>query len=62
MDKEFYKSKTFWFGALWVVLGVAGLFGYADFEPSSDLEQIMEIVNGVLVILLRFLTNKGIKI
>ena len=60
MTKDFYRSKTFWFGALSVVIGVAGLFGYADFVPGDETVQIMEVVNGIVVIVLRFLTNQGV--
>ena len=58
--KDFWKSKTFWFGVLWVIVGVAGLFGYADYVPDSDVEQIAEIVNGIIIIVLRFLTSQGV--
>lgn len=60
MSKEFYRSKTFWFGVLSVVVGVAGLFGYADFVPGDETVQILEVINGIVVIVLRFLTNQGI--
>ena len=59
MTKKFYRSKTFWFGALSVVIGVAGLFGFADFVPGDETVQIMEVINGIVVIALRFLTNQG---
>ncbi len=62
MDKKFYESKTFWFGALSVLVGVAGLFGFADFVPGDETVQWMEVVNGIVVIILRFLTNKGISL
>ena len=60
MTKDFYRSKTFWFGALSVLVGVAGLFGFADFVPGDETVQIMEVINGIVVIALRFLTNQGI--
>ena len=60
MSKDFYRSKTFWFGALSVLVGVAGLFGFADFVPGDETVQIMEVINGIVVIALRFLTNQGI--
>ena len=58
--KEFYKSKTFRFGMLWVLVGIAGLFGYADYVPDSDVEQIAEIVNGIIIVVLRFLTSQKV--
>ena len=60
MSKEFYRSKTFWFGVLSVLVGVAGLFGFADFVPGDETVQILEVINGIVVIVLRFLTNQGI--
>lgn len=62
MSKSFKISKTVWFGALWIVVGAAGLFGFADFLPGENVVQIGEIVNGVLIIILRFLTNQGVHI
>ena len=62
MTKKFYQSKTFWFGVLTVVVGVAGLFGFADYAPSTDLEQAMEIVLGAITILLRFLTKEPVSL
>ena len=60
MSKKFYESKTFAFGAISVLVGVAGLFGFADFIPGEETVQIMEVVNGIVVILLRFKTNQAI--
>ena len=34
--KEFWKSKTFWFNVLALIVAVAGYFGFAGFEPDSD--------------------------
>ena len=60
MSKDFYRSKTFWFGALSVLVGVAGLFGFADFVPGDETVQIMEVINGIVIILLRFVTSGAI--
>lgn len=35
--KPWYKSKTVWFSVLYVIVAVAGLFGYAEFEPAPEL-------------------------
>ena len=61
MDKDFWKSKTFYFGLLWVLIGVAGLFGYGDFVPGSDVIEWAEIINGLLVIVLRVITKVPLK-
>ena len=60
--KEFFKSKTFWFGALWVVVGIANLFGFADFQPDTITNDITEIVSGLIIIVLRFKTTQPVKI
>ena len=59
-EKKFYQSKTFYFGLISLLVGVAGLFGFADFQPDADWDQIAVILNGLVVILLRFLSDKGI--
>lgn len=59
--KDFYKSKTFYFGLLWILIGAAGLFGYGDFTPGSDVLEWAEIVNGLIVIGLRLVTKIPIK-
>jgi hypothetical protein len=56
--KEVYKSKTFWFGVLWLVVGVANFFGFADFQPGDNINEVLEVVNGLLIIGLRFKTDK----
>jgi hypothetical protein len=61
MDKEFWKSKTFYFGLLWIGVGVAGLFGYFDFSPGSDVIEWAEIINGLIVIGLRIVTKVPVK-
>ena len=59
--KKFYQSKTFWFFILSLVVSVAGLFGFADFSPSTDQTQILAVIVSVVGILLRFLTKEPIE-
>ncbi|MCP4139542.1 MAG: hypothetical protein GY755_04500 [Chloroflexi bacterium] len=59
--KKFYKSKTFWFGALLVAQGVAALFGFADFTPDDNTAEIVQIVVGSVQIGLRLITSKAIE-
>jgi hypothetical protein len=63
--KKWYESKTLWFGVAYVVLAVVGVvlnfFGYAEFQPSSGLVEAVAVGTGVLVVVLRLLTNKAIK-
>ena len=62
MNKKFYASKTFWFGALYVLVSAAGALGFAEFQPSADLVNIVGLGTGVLIIVLRALTNKGVSL
>ena len=57
--KKWYASKTFWFAILFGVVQLAGLFGFADYEPSADVAQIVSLVGAAVVLVLRFLTNKS---
>ena len=60
-DKKWYQSKTFYFGVLSIVVGIAGLFGFGDFTPGSDVIEWAEIINGLLVIALRVITKVPLK-
>jgi len=58
--KNWYVSKTIIFGILFILVGIAGLFGFGDFTPNSAWLEAGEIINGIIVIGLRFYTNKKI--
>ncbi len=60
--KTAVESRFVWFGALWVVVAVANFFGYADFEPNSNLNEIVTGLNGLAIIALRFRTNTGVTV
>ena len=34
--KTWYQSKTIWFNALYFVIAVAATFGWADFQPDTE--------------------------
>jgi hypothetical protein len=63
--KKWYTSKTLWFGVAYVVLAVAGavlnFFGFADFAPSPDLVGAVAAVTGILIVILRLVTNKPVE-
>ena len=58
--KAFWKSKTFWFNVLALIVAVAGAFGFAGFKPSPDVEQAGYVIVALINLLLRFLTKKPI--
>lgn len=59
-SKPFYKSKVFWFSILSGVVAIAGLFGFANFEPSAETAQLIAIVVAIVNIVLRFLTKQPV--
>ena len=63
MGKDFYKSKTLWFGVLLALVSIAGLFGFEAYEPSAETTEVIGLVVSAFVIGLRLLTkgpiNKG---
>ena len=57
MSKPIYKSKTFWFFLLYLAVSVAGVFGFAGWQPTSEQSEIVSIVVAIVGILLRFLSK-----
>lgn len=57
MTKQFWKSKLFWLGVVQII-GAIGMY----FTGEKTLEEVLFGASGILVIILRFLTNKGITI
>ena len=60
-QKPWYASKTLWFNILFGLVAVAGLFGFADFEPTPQVTEIVAIVVAVINMILRLVTKKAIK-
>jgi len=61
-DKSILKSKTFYFGALSILIGIANIFGFGDYQPTSGVNEFIEIINGVLIIGLRVVTKEPVRI
>ena len=59
-SKQIWRSKTFWFGALFVFNGLAQSFGYGDFVPSGELSQTTSYGVGIVTWILRLVTNKQV--
>ncbi len=55
--KGFWKSRTFWFNVLAVIVAVAGQFGFAGFEPDAE---VIAVVVGIVNVLLRFATRQPV--
>lgn len=60
MTKKFWESKTFWLGLLYIIIGAAGVFGFAEYQPSPGVVEIGSVVTGLVVILLRLVTKQPI--
>ena len=60
--KKFYQSKVFYFALLFGAVQLAGLFGFADFKPTADVAELIGLVGAAVMLILRFVTNKGISL
>lgn len=65
--KPWYRSKTIIFNALWLVVGIAGFFGFREFQPDPQVESLLSVVGALLPIVapllnlyLRKVTNQPI--
>ena len=59
--KEFWKSKVFWFNVLGLIVLVANAFGFAQFTPDTEINDLaMFIILGVNLSL-RFITKVPVK-
>ena len=59
-SKPFYESKVFWFNLLAGVVAVAGIFGFASFQPSQDVVEIIGVIVAAVNIVLRFVTKQPV--
>jgi hypothetical protein len=59
--KTLIQSKTFWLNALFLIVSVAGVFGFKTFEPSMETERLVDAVVAILNIILRLYTTKPIE-
>jgi len=61
-EKKFYMSRTVWFNVLTAAVALAGLFGFADFQPSENAAETIAIVIAAANLVLRYITKRGIEI
>ena len=55
--KPFWQSKTIWFNLVAVIVVIAGIFGYAEFEADP---QLITLVTVLANIAFRFVTKQPI--
>lgn len=58
MEKEFWKSKTFWFNVLALLVTVGTSLGFKDFQPSQEVGEIALVVVTIINVVLRFMTKE----
>ena len=61
-NKKWYASKTFRFLILFAAVQVAGLFGYADYTPGTDVAEYIQLGVAVIAAVLRAVTNQGVEL
>ena len=60
--KKLWQSKTIIFFVLFLLVNVAGLFGYADYSPSGQEAEIAGIIVAIVGVVLRLYTSKGVEL
>jgi hypothetical protein len=58
--KDFWKSKTFWFNVLALLVLVANGFGFADFQADPLLSTYAAVIITLINVILRFVTKQPI--
>lgn len=54
---RFKGYKTVGFAVLFGLIHIAGLVGYADYTPSTDVAEIVGIITSIVVVALRYVTT-----
>ena len=60
ITKKFYKSKTFWFNVLTLVVLMAGSFGFDQFEADPEMAALAMGAVALINLVLRWTTNTRI--
>lgn len=58
--KPFWRSKTFWFNVLALIVMVANAFGFADFQADPEVSQMAFVIVTVVNLVLRFVTKEPV--
>ena len=60
-SKPWYLSKTVIFNLLFLLVGIASSFGFASFQPSTEVGDLILVVVTIINLLLRFKTTVPVK-
>ena len=60
--KQFWRSKTFWFAVIAILVGGAELLGYADFVPNEETQGVIVLAIGLVNLVLRFVTTERVRV
>ena len=60
MQKAWYESKTLWFNLIYGAVAVAGLLGFAEFQPDAGTVEIVGVLIAAINIVLRLVTKATI--
>ena len=59
MGKDWYTSKTLWFGILSLIVALAGIFGFNEWQPTADVSGAITAIVAIINIVLRvYFTDK----
>ena len=58
--KPFWKSKTFYFNLLALIVAIATAFGYTSFTPDAKTGEYALVAVTLINLLLRFITSQPV--
>ena len=59
--KKWYQSKTIWFSILYGIVNIAGIFGFANFNPDPQVVSGVGLGVAIIIYVLRLMTGKKIQ-